>query len=189
MNILTQVRRSLHVGLVGCAITLLAGTTLADGINFRVAFASVPGIDEIEAGKYDAAIEILERDRSGPGSDSLPDVLTTLCAAYIVNRQLDEARPVCEAAVRAEESDAAFNNRGVLRAYTGDMDGAMRDFARVRVPSGEVNAYVEYLKQASPRLMATNNLETLRVARARKNGRADTSSLSMPGAGVEDLDR
>lgn len=170
------------------ALAALPAATLAEGLNFQVAFGDVPGLEEIEAGRYDAAIDILTSRRADDTEPLLDDELSTLCAAYIMARRFDEATPVCEDAVAVHESDAAYNNRGVVRAYTGDVDGAQRDFSRVRVRPEQVPAYVERIKRMNPRLMASNNFEVIEVVRKARADRPDDElSLAVQGADVEQL--
>jgi tetratricopeptide (TPR) repeat protein len=68
-----------------------------------------------------------------------------LCVAYTLTQKFDDAAPACEAALSISEryvrqgnsplgtytsrdQALAYSNRGVLRAVTGDFDGARQDF-------------------------------------------------------------
>lgn len=180
-------RHALHSGLL--ALTAVPASGATDRLNFQIAFGDVPGLEEIEAGHYDAAIDILTSRRADDTRPLLDDELSTLCAAYIMARRFREATPVCDDAVAVHDSDAAYNNRGVVRAYTGDVDGALRDFSRVRVRPEQVPAYVERIKRMNPRLMASNNFEVVEVVKKARSGERDDDELSLavPGADVEEL--
>lgn len=177
--------RALLTTLAG--LCLGAGTALAEQLPYRVAFAYVPGIEDIQAGKYDAAIERLERRRQ-QDVDPVEDELATLCGVYVISRRYREAREACEQAVRREGGAAAWNNRGVLRAHFGDVEGAMRDFARVRIPEKDLEAHIETLKLGSVPLMATANMQLAeRMQDMRRDARHVVGARALRGADVEDI--
>jgi len=186
MSMQTHPGNALRCGLIGAAAVLLNAQSLADAASFRVAFAVVPGIEAIEAGNYDKALDILEGRRQ-QRAELIEDELSTLCAVYIVKRDLHSARRVCDEAVTVHDSEAAYNNRGVLRACTGDTAGALRDFSRIRILPRNVDGYIEHLKQGNPRLMASKNFELVNEAREPALQRGQPASLLAPGADVEDL--
>ena len=104
----------------------------------------------VSAGHYRKAIRSNHRHarrllRSGQQTRTLPfDAATNLCVAYTMTEQLDIAALACDAAVKAAEKTAdvpspvlakavsdqaiAYSNRGVLRAVSGDLEGAQADF-------------------------------------------------------------
>lgn len=87
-----------------------------------------------------------------------------LCVAYTKTRDLQKAAAACEAALETREGVTAQNasywssnrlklrdraialsNRGVLRAVTGDMDGAREDFSAAAKLSDELDEPLENL--------------------------------------------
>ncbi len=160
----------------------------ASQLDFRVGFAEVPGIEEIEAGRFREAIEILENRRRDPDVQYIEEELTTLCGVYIVAGELRKARTVCDEAVEKDRTDAAWNNRGVLRIYSGNTAGALRDFSKVRVPPIEYDGYIADLLRRNPRLMASSNYELVEKIRGQgKDGRR-SQSFDVRGASVESID-
>ncbi len=161
----------------------------AESYNFKVAFADVPGSEEILTGKYAAAIEILEKRADDANNQYLHTELATLCALYVVKGNLVAARRTCHNAVETDQSDAAYNNRGVFRAHVGDADGAALDFERARILPGDQQRYIEDLMRGDARMIASGNYaEVLRFAARRvrpESMQALTSSVR--GASVEDL--
>lgn len=93
-------------------------------------------------------------------------VKNNLCVAYTLTRKFEHAGPACEAALAISEQYArydywptspytsrdqalAYSNRGVLRAVTGDFDGARQDFefaARVDTNRATAAANLAHLK-------------------------------------------
>lgn len=160
----------------------------ASQLDFRVGFAEVPGIEEIEAGRYGEAIEILENRRHDPDVQYIEEELTTLCGVYIVAGELRKARAVCDEAVEKDRTDAAWNNRGVLRIYSGNTAGALRDFSKVRVPPIEYEGYIADLLRRNPRLMASSNYELVEKIRGQGMVENDGRSFDVRGASVESIE-
>jgi hypothetical protein len=90
-----------------------------------------------------------------------------LCVAYTVTKKFDQAAPACEAAVSigkrygrfggspinpygSRDLAVAYSNRGVLRAVSGDVEGAKQDFA----DAAEVNADLPAAAENLARLKA-----------------------------------
>lgn len=160
----------------------------ASQLDFRVGFAEVPGIEEIEAGRYREAIEILENRRDDPDVQYIKEELTTLCGVYIVARELQKARKVCDEAVEKDRTDAAWNNRGVLRIHSGNTAGALRDFSKVRVPPIEYDGYIADLLRRNPRLMASSNYELVEKIRGEGMDGRKSQSFDVRGASVEAIE-
>jgi hypothetical protein len=70
---------------------------------------------------------------------------------------LAPARKMCQFAVETEQSEVAYNNRGVLRAHLGDATGALEDFERAKGLPGEQQSYIEDLESADTHLIASSN--------------------------------
>jgi hypothetical protein len=186
MNYQSLLRNSLHYCLVAAAV-LFPGLSQAQVSGFRVTYAVVPGIEGIESGRYDEVIKYIESRRKQREVEPLKDELATLCAAYILDKRLARARTACDEAVRKEGTDAAYNNRGVFRASVGDQDGALSDFAEVRIPPGDLQTFIEELKLSHPRLVASKNFDLIQQVRAKRTAQAAGRTLAVRGARVEDL--
>ena len=141
--------------LIVAAALLLGNPGFADSPQFRVAFERVPGTEQIEAGQLRAGIKVLEDQLAQIAVEDSGDLLATLCGAYIVNRSLDKAEPVCDKAIEIDPTKTAYNNRGVLRALTADMSGARDDFNRVRPP--QLDVYLDELRTTDVPLVAEDN--------------------------------
>lgn len=175
------------LGLLPLAALALSGLSPAETFEFKVVYAEVPGIEKILAGDFDSAIARLEKRAGNSGARYVPDELSTLCALYVVTGRLDDGQDTCQAAVEVDRSDAAFNNRGVYRAHSGDTEGALEDFRRVRVaPENEI-LYIEELKRRNARLMASRNFDVaIRYIERRKNRQKRKARITST-ARVEDL--
>ena len=120
------------------AILLLATAANADSWELRPAADDAPGSAEIEAGNIDEAIRILTAESRSAAAPTSLAVLQNLCVAHAMNREYDTATRYCDRAVAHKEADAsAFNNRGVVRAVTGDYLGAARDLQRAKYLAGQ----------------------------------------------------
>lgn len=170
---------------------LLSTAAHAEALAFQVAFADVPGTTHLAAGRLEQGIEILERRRANPEIEPLFDERSTLCAAYILAGRLNNAARACHDAVANDNSVAAFNNRGVYRAHAGDIDGALSDFSRIRLASGDRNDFVDELPPANARVMATGNFQL--AERLRGMGRRQVlgqqrARQGVRGASIEDIE-
>ncbi len=167
----------------------LSNLSIAAPNEFKLVYAQVPGIEKALAGDIDLAIADLELRARDPFNDYMPDELSTLCALYVVTGKLEAGRKTCNAAVENDESDAAYNNRGVLRARLGDVAGAMRDLERARVLPDNQQRYIEELVRTDARLIASSNYAVV-TKYAETRGRPDpVKALTgrVRGASVEDL--
>ena len=165
----------------------LAGNAHAsDYFPFRVAFEDVPGVAEITSGQVSAGIEILKRELESDDANK-GYVLATLCGAYILESSLEEATQVCTDAVDTFPGETAFNNRGVLRAFSGDFEGAKEDFDRAR--PRHMAEYIEYLKTKDVGLIADGNHGLLEDLKARHSSVDVQSSAAMSsGSEIERID-
>jgi hypothetical protein len=112
------------------------------------------------------------------------DVLASLCGAYLLQRAFDKAAVPCEQSVSANPSDAAFNNRGVYRAHTGNLRGARQDFERARPDN--LAAYMDRLHNTDVRLMADANYALANELAAMYTERDVRRTRSLSHADVED---
>ena len=184
MNHQESIRVTSTSTLITAAALMLCSPSFADVFPFRVAFENVPGIEEIEAGNIQAGIKVLEDqlEQIEPGSG---DILATLCAAYIVNVSLDKAERACSKAVETDPTETAYNNRGVYRAFTGDLSGAHEDFERAR--PRQLDAYLEELKTKDVGLMAVDNFRLIEELSAKHSPAEINASVAMSTAAIEDL--
>ena len=173
--------------LILLATLALPTMSNAETYNFKVVYAEVPGIEEINHRNLDAAIEILESRVKDTNSHHVADELATLCALYIVKGRLAVARKTCHVAVETDQSDAAYNNRGVLRAHLKNAAGAMEDFARVRVLPAYRQRYLEELTRLEARLLASSNYDVAERYAARRADVGQSLASAVHGASVEDL--
>jgi len=160
---------------------------MAETYEFKVIYAQVPGIEKILAGNLDAAIEVLESRAKNVDNHYVADEQATLCALYVQKGKLDAARRICDAAVDIDQSDAAYNNRGVLRVHVGDTAGALEDFDRARVLPDDQLRYVEELKMGNARLMASRNFAVAIEYIDKRSTNKPTMAGAVSGANIEDL--
>jgi len=168
------------------ACLLTGGTGMAaDSVNLRVAYIEGPAAQAILAGRLDDAIAYLKERVSQPGLIPV-DELGSLCAAHVLKRDFKAAKAVCDHAVKQDGSALAYNNRGVLRAHIGDLNGSIEDFAKIRVLQNEYARYVAQLTEGNARLMATNNFEMVRKLRSPQSQSSSSLSSQARGARIED---
>ena len=167
------------------AALLLGNPSFADTSSFRVGFERVPGTEEIEAGNLQAGIKVLEDELAQIELESSGAILATLCAAYIVNRSLDKAERVCDKAVEIDPTKTAYNNRGVLRALTGNLFGAREDFERVRPP--QLEAYLDELRTTDVPLVADDNFYLVDKLLSKRSSAELGRSYAPSAATIENL--
>jgi len=154
--------------LVSLVLTVSAS---AQAYEVRAGFPTVPGAAELENGQVTEAIEKLEAQVDSAQGDRKASVLTTLCGAYIVAGDFGSATATCEEAVKHNQR-TAYNNRGVLRALQGDLDGAKQDFvAASRISYG----HFERITLRNRIETAARNAEKVGVRLAARKQRGDTS--------------
>lgn len=169
------------------ALIVPAGPAGADDVyTFRVAFEEIPGTKYLAAGDLARGIQVLEQDLVS-GTSNEGHVVATLCGAYILSQQLVKAERTCTDAVRRFPGNAAYNNRGVLRALRGNFEGSRRDFDRAS-PSN-MEEYMEILRTQDIGLVAGSNSELLEELSARHSpDDIGPSYTSAKGADIEILD-
>ena len=174
--------------LILLATIALPALSNAGNYRFELIYADVQGSAEIRARKLDAAIEILEGRTRDPDIHYVTNELATLCALYIVKGQLSAASITCNDAVETDQSNAAYNNRGVFRTQLGDTPGAMGDFAKARSLPDKQRNYIRELMSGDAKLIADSNY---RVAERYEFSLRDEIKPTMAsqsfGASIEDL--
>ena len=113
------------------------------------------------------------------------EILATLCAAYIVNVSLDNAERACNKAVETDPTEIAFNNRGVFRAFKGNLSGAREDFDRARPRQLEV--YLSELKAKDLGLLAVDNFRLINKLSATHSLAELDVSVALKSAAIERL--
>ena len=163
-----------------------SSTSYADYFPFRVAFENIPGVEALSSGRVDEGIEILEQQLDGAMAINRGYILATLCGAYIIDSSLNKAASVCDVAVDENPGETSYNNRGVLRAFTGDFEGAREDFDRARPV--QMSDYLDYLKTKDVGLIADGNHELLQNLAAQHSSTDVASSVAANnGAKVQNI--
>jgi len=170
--------------IIVAAALLLGNQSFAESFRLRVAFANVPGVEEIEAGNVQAGIKLLEDQLAQIELEDKGDLLMTLCAAYVIHGALAKAKPACDQAVEINPTKAAYNNRGVFRVHAGHLNGAREDFERVRPRQPE--AYKEELIRMDA-LTAADNFDAVEQLLSKRNAEKTNASVRLASATVEDL--
>jgi len=184
-NLIGRSSPTITLVLTIAAALLLGSASFAELVYFRVAFNNVPGLEEIEAGDLEAGIKVLEDQLANIESERRCELLTTLCAAYIIDRSFDKAERACDKAMEINPTDAAYNNRGVVRAHKGDFAGAREDFDRVR--PHRLDIYLEELWVKDVPLMAEENFGLVEELLAHGVVVEPERALISRGVEIEDL--
>ena len=174
------------VAMVLAMVFASGNQAFAGGNNFRVVYADVPGVEQLESGDVERGIEILEEQLKATDENS-SDIWATLCATYIIQLSLDDAEPACDKAVETGPTYAALNNRGVLRAYLGDYSGAHDDFDRARPL--QLEAYLAELMSKDVRVVAADNYRLINIVLARTGGGGNDAAVARRTAEIEDPNR
>ena len=183
-NVLRR-RSSLIARVLMLAAAFLVGNqSFADGNNFRVVYADVPGVEQLEAGNIKPGIKILEDQLRKSDKGNSSDIWATLCATYIIELSLDQAERACTIAVETGPTFAALNNRGVLRAYRGDFDGARDDFDRARPL--QLEAYLQELMSKDVRVVAADNYRLINIVLAKRAPTGGDTAVANSTAEIED---
>jgi tetratricopeptide (TPR) repeat protein len=183
----TMRRSSLLIALVLLIATalLMQNRSFADEFPFMVLLENVPGTAEIEGGKMQAGIKMLQDQLRQVEQEKSGDIWSTLCAAYIVTASLNQAERACNKAVEIDPTYHAMNNLGVFHVHKGALSKAREDFERVRPV--DVDAYLELLKTKDARLVAASNLNLIdKLLAEHSHTDAITSNVMSPAA-IEDL--
>lgn len=165
-------------------VALLPFVSVADTFDFRVVYVDVPASEQVRAGDHEQAIRLLRKSTSDPGAPYTPGDLSTSCALYVVHNDFENATRTCDEAVRKDRSNAAFNNRGVLRVHLGDIEGAKADFDRARIREGQWDDDIATLLRGDARLIATGNFEIVTDYAQRLRA---IESRKMAGATIGDV--
>jgi len=163
----------------------IPGISHAEPLEFRVAMENLPGVDEVQAGQIDLGISILEEQQAVPGSVTWQRTIATLCGVYVLASEYKKAIDTCETAVADAPGETAFNNRGVLRVHSGDLDGALEDFEKAR--PDDVSKYLQLIRESDPKLIAASNTRALKYLRVRLDNKRAREPQRMSSATVENV--
>ena len=181
-----KLRNSATAWCLTIAATLMTGNlSWSDEFSYRTAFENIAGVEELEAGDIQAGIKILEDQLDQSEKEIRGDILSTLCAAYVIDMSLVKAGHACNEAVENYGTEMGYNNRGVYRVFTGDWIGAREDFDRARPQ--QLEAYLEELKTMDVRLMAIDNYERINLLSAKFRPADIVDSHEMTPASIEKL--
>jgi len=184
-NVTRRKSRLIAPTLIIAAALILGNPSFAEVLVFRLALADVPGVEEIEAGDIQAGIEVLEDQLKRIKSGSNGNLLSTLCAAHILNDMLDMADRPCNEAVEVDPTRVAYNNRGVYRSHRGDLIGAREDFDHAHPQ--QLEAYVDELKAKDAGLIANDNFLVVDELLAKYDVEELNAAIAVYGAAIEDL--
>lgn len=144
-----------------CVLTVTHTTDVsAESWELRTAMDAVPGTREIESGDVDKSIRISEVQLPRVSPRKKAAVLNNLCIGYILRGDLGKASDYCSKAVeRRSDKTVSHNNRGVLKALQGDIEGAIQDFKKA-ITSGCLGECSNGIRvpQDLPRPVARRNL-------------------------------
>lgn len=126
-----------------------------------VAYSNGPGGQALFGGDYDSAISIAKTQRRTAGVRVFAE--TNLCVSYTLKGMHAEAEVACKKAVKLASANRgsvwtpisesrsgralAYSNRGVMRAVTGDEEGAWQDLSRAHRIDDEAPAYSQNLSR------------------------------------------
>jgi len=170
----------------GAIFTALAVTTIglpsaqAESWELRTAAQEVKGTRALEEGQLDKAIRIMDANYGTTPYAEKGAMLTNLCLAYILKRDLNTATSYCDRAVKHGFSDReAYNNRGVLRSMQGDYPGAVSDFERAGCFA---NCPEELNSQGNERMdVARRNLQRVQVQYAQQQEEQELQVVESSG--------
>jgi len=170
--------------LMIAAVLVIGNQSFADDSHFRVVYSDVPGVEHLEAGSVERGIQVLEDQLKQSDKAKHSEVWATLCAAHIITLSLSQAEDACNNAVAAGATFAALNNRGVIRAYRGDFEGAREDFDRARPL--RLEAYMKELVSNDVRVVAADNYRLINIVLARSGAGGSSAAVARSTAEIED---
>ena len=125
------------------------------------------GSEQIEAGQIDEAVRILATALDSNADSQKAAILANLCVAFALKLEYAAARRYCDQATSHPQAcPIAFNNRGVVRAVTGDERGAIQDFQRATC-------------LRSCRLAGLDERESVHAVARRNLGRVSQANLAL----------
>jgi len=163
----------------------IPGINRAEPLEFKVAMENLPGVDEVQAGQVDLGISMLVAQQGAPGSVTWQRTIATLCGVYVLASHYKKAADACEAAVANDPGETAYNNRGVLRVHSGDLDGAFEDFEQAR--PNDVGEYLQLIRASDPKLIAASNTRALEYLRVRLDSKRAREPQRLSSADIENV--
>lgn len=178
-----------RIGGATLAATLLLALPIV-GSAYEVTILDGRGAESeaLNEGEYDTAISRLEA-KLEQRRQHRAVLLTNLCTALVVTRDLEKAHAVCNEAVEAEGKfvGTAYNSRGVLHALMNEEIEAMADFAeaarKTNYPPGSLSESTErYFGRLYP---ASDNLSKTLLA-VEQNRKSAEERFDQMHAGLDD---
>ena len=135
---------------------------MAESWELRPMQGDAIGSRLVREGKIDEAIDLLTSARQG-SPEQISAIEGNLCVAHALKREYTTALRYCSQAIKREDADPmVYNNRGAVRAATGDERGAMRDFRQAGCSAKCPSPCLE--GENSARAVAQRNLYRLKLA-------------------------
>lgn len=180
---LNTIRRTLLAACFG-AMTLARPALAEDDRKFQSLLheTDLYGVEDVANGRYQRGIERLEKrvgGNSAPHKTRVP-ALIDLCAAYTMNKQFEQARQACDAAVDSGwYSGYAYNNRGTYNIAIGNYEAAVRDFQAAVDGRGAEDIARANLEYAQERLVAIrNSLDDKKFVASNVDGDVETAAVA-----------
>ena len=145
-----------HTGKLAIAATSILSAVAAHAADVTspklvlTAYVNGVGGEAVMAGKYDAALTEIQRNRA-VSSDAYTAKITNQCVAYTATKQLSQAMSACDEALRAAKHDRlgalrfssgssvqnsylaiAYTNRAVVQMMSKNPDAAKSDLAHAK---------------------------------------------------------
>lgn len=156
-----KLNRQSFVGLAFAAVFCLQvfcpQASASEPFEMKMHDADIYGSRDVEAGNYSQGIQKLESllARGSMASSRKIAVLSDLCVAYTMVRELEKASEVCDQAVAIGwSSGLALNNRGVFNIARGDYQAAIADFQEATGERGGGLIASRNLDRATDRVLA-----------------------------------
>ena len=143
VNLRDSLRTAMTIAAAAAALTHPA-TQAADSQYEMISYKEHSSSRALVEGAYATAIDLVLSKGRPRGMEDRLATATNLCVAYTLKRDFAAAGSTCETALDLAEridenvsigtfrskaaTGVAMTNRGVLRALSGDMSGAVRDF-------------------------------------------------------------
>lgn len=173
-NIIVNRTNTILATITGAILLATAPVSAnAESWELRMAEQEVMGTRDVEAGRIDKGIRVLEFYLTRARFEEKGPFLTNLCATYTIKRDYETAKVYCDRGVELNSSsEESANNRGVLNAVQGNLNAAMSDFSR----AGSENASTQ---GSSRNAVAQRNIERVRAEIAARGEHGQDQKLSV----------
>ena len=153
-----ELNATLPFRFLATALFALTLTCDAEEPKLQVTMPDIPGADVVEQGQFESGIARLKQRLGAESRAEAGARQIALCGAYVLSGNLNQAIGHCErAAAQPYLAPLAYNNRGVLRVWQGDYEGAREDFERSQ--SGGYQSYQNVRLRKATRKIVKRNAE------------------------------